>query len=520
MMKYLLILLLGVPNLLGAGRVTITNLQEVTTFSTNDAVLMFSGGTTKRLQMGALTSYLNTNNFTNLTIINITNASVTTNFVILTNVYNITNTERLTNVTFTTNVWNSTNTFQVTNHLYDVSLTNIHDLTVLSNLYVMDSFSSVRLYVSSLGVTNPIAVTSGGTGTNWFGTNTLLVGYGTNVIAINLGTNFFIQNGTLYLTNVAASGNSATNSPVDGYILMATGADSRWVDPATMGFGSGEVGASILSQPQSLTRKTNTTAVFSLTALGTAPLYYKWYTNDVESADGGVITSGAFSNIISLASFPISWNATEFYCLVTNAYGFVTSSIVTLTVTNGVTENPGSCGETPDILLANNGSLTSIYLNDAANAAFMGLVWPANQPATNLCKLDFNLLPAGTITGLYWTARVYNMDNGTNLNTNSIVATSTPIPGASIVEGYNSFLFPSPAVQSVNTAYGWVVYESDASGNPVTSVNGVGWVRLQYDNLGVSQTICSTANWPLSGVNQYGLNDAADLDVKAYFMKP
>jgi hypothetical protein len=177
----------------------------------------------------------------------------------------------------------------------------------------------------------------------------------------------------------------------------------------------------------------------------------------------------------------------------------------------------GGCLETPSIILADNSSVSSIYINDQAHAAFVGAVWPSNQPATNLCKLDFRIIPAGTLTGFYWSARVYGMLNATNLNTNSIIATTTPVPGASLFDGYGSFLFPSPAALSPNMGYGWVLYESDASGNPVTSVNGTGWVRVYYDTVGTSQNILSIGQWPLSGVNQYGINPTNDLDLKAYF---
>jgi hypothetical protein len=87
---------------------------------------------------------------------------------------------------------------------------------------------------------------------------------------------------------------------------------------------------SIVSQPASLTITFGASAIFQITASGTAPLSYQWQFDEVNLSDNLTI-AGSQSNVLSLASVPIS-EAGAYRVVVTNAYGAVTSMVATLAV--------------------------------------------------------------------------------------------------------------------------------------------------------------------------------------------
>ena len=86
----------------------------------------------------------------------------------------------------------------------------------------------------------------------------------------------------------------------------------------------------ILTGPDSQTNDFGTTASFSVTTFGSAPLKYQWRRNGVNLTDGGNV-SGATNDTLTLAN--VSHDDAAFYDLVlTNGVGSVTSSVVALTV--------------------------------------------------------------------------------------------------------------------------------------------------------------------------------------------
>jgi hypothetical protein len=82
----------------------------------------------------------------------------------------------------------------------------------------------------------------------------------------------------------------------------------------------------ITVQPLSKTVTVGELAAFSVSASGTPPLSYQWQHN-------GANISGATSASYTIASAQLADNAATFRCRVTNAYGNVTSSSATLSVT-------------------------------------------------------------------------------------------------------------------------------------------------------------------------------------------
>jgi len=135
-----------------------------------------------------------------------------------------------------------------------------------------------------------------------------------------------------------------TNPPVMPWrklTFVVTAADTNTVlqfgaenDP--FGFGLDDVSVvavfppSVTSQPTNLTLVTGGTAVFSAMASGTGPLAYQWTYNGTNLANSPGVSGAATTN---LTLTDVSTNSTgNYWLVVTNAYGSITSSVATLTV--------------------------------------------------------------------------------------------------------------------------------------------------------------------------------------------
>ncbi len=89
--------------------------------------------------------------------------------------------------------------------------------------------------------------------------------------------------------------------------------------------------AAITANPQSLARSVGQSAVFAVTATGSAPLVYQWQKNLSN-------ISGATSSSYSIASVQTN-DGGNFRCVVSNAFGAATSSVATLTVSAAASGN-------------------------------------------------------------------------------------------------------------------------------------------------------------------------------------
>ena len=99
--------------------------------------------------------------------------------------------------------------------------------------------------------------------------------------------------------------------------------NNHTVHPATPG-----VAPSITSQPHSLTVTNGDPASFSVTAGGTAPLFYQWQKNGANLVDGGNV-SGSVSNTLSLSAASTN-DVGNYTVIITNTDGSVTSSVARL----------------------------------------------------------------------------------------------------------------------------------------------------------------------------------------------
>ena len=73
-------------------------------------------------------------------------------------------------------------------------------------------------------------------------------------------------------------------------------------------------------------------ATFSLSATGTAPLSFQWYTNSTASTTGGTLINGATSSDYTINNALRNINNKYYYCKITNDYGTAFSRVAKLTV--------------------------------------------------------------------------------------------------------------------------------------------------------------------------------------------
>lgn len=84
----------------------------------------------------------------------------------------------------------------------------------------------------------------------------------------------------------------------------------------------------IVTQPQSTTVTAGDTATFTVTAVGTAPLRYQWYNE-------GLALAGATTSACLLPNVQPG-QPTDFWVVITNQHGAITSAVAQLTVVTGI----------------------------------------------------------------------------------------------------------------------------------------------------------------------------------------
>lgn len=141
------------------------------------------------------------------------------------------------------------------------------------------------------------------------------------------------------------------------------------------------LGPALLSQPTNVTVAAGGSATFAVTATGSAPLTYRWYFNNSLQA--------ATTNSLSIANAQAG-NMGDYFVVVSNASGVVTSSVATLTVITSDTDGDGM----PDSWEIANG--TNPGVNDA-NADLDGdgmsnlhEYWAGTSPTNAASALRFD----------------------------------------------------------------------------------------------------------------------------------
>jgi polygalacturonase len=218
---------------------------------------------------------------------------------------------------------------------------------------------------NSSGVTSLTISLNGVIAGAWAAVSSEFANFGTNTITGTGGTGTTVSDGGYASTEATAgyvAGLSAGTDTLAENFVSTNGAQKS---NFAVDIFSPPSAPSILTQPQSITLNSNLTAQFSVTATGSAPLHYQWYSNNTQTAlSDNANRVGSTSNVLTIPNITAN-DAGTYSVVITNVYGSVTSSVVTLTVlTNGSVYNVKDFGAT-----GNGTTLDSPAINAAIAAA-------------------------------------------------------------------------------------------------------------------------------------------------------
>ncbi|HEX3717974.1 MAG TPA: immunoglobulin domain-containing protein [Verrucomicrobiae bacterium] len=201
---------------------------------------------------------------------------------------------------------------------------------VISNIYGSATSAPVTLTVNSTAVPPGFTVQPLSQ-TNYLGSNTVLFASTTGTQPISYQWQF---DGAPILgataTNLVLNDLQYTNAGT--YTLVVTNvAGTNISQPAVLSVIA--LAPSFVTEPSPQTVIVGGTAVFSVSATGTAPLQYQWMLGSSPLSDGNGIT-GSQSNILILTNVQFS-QAGSYSVHVSNTGGSTNSTVVTLTVVPG-----------------------------------------------------------------------------------------------------------------------------------------------------------------------------------------
>jgi hypothetical protein len=154
---------------------------------------------------------------------------------------------------------------------------------------------------------------------------------GGTVAGFSVNINAGAGAGTFDAFGLLCGGMASSNASANAVAYFDDLTYAKWVS---------NVPPTITVQPATnLTVTAGQTAMFSVTASGTPPLFYQWYTNSMP-------ISGATGTSYTTPATTTNDNGRQFTVTVTNLYGAVTSSVATLTVNAALTGGVSATGGT------------------------------------------------------------------------------------------------------------------------------------------------------------------------------
>ena len=278
--------------------------------------------------------------------------------------------------------------------------------------YGVDRITNYRPYYTTSGT---LAIQGWATSAPYYGGGTL-VGY--KLVESPIGT---LQGG-YYFSNVIRT-QTLTSLPPPGYyyivFVLAEWNGSQYVTDDYGNFPAiqpiGVVAPSILSQPQSYTVNVGQASTLTVSASGTAPLYYQWQKN-------GIAISGATASTLSFGSAQAT-DTGSYTVTVSNGAGAVTSATANLTVTAvgpAITSNPTSQAVTA-------GASVSFTVT-ATGTPPLSYQWRKNGTAiTSATGSSFTIPSAQAGDAATYTVFVSNVA-GSVLSSGAILTVSAPRP--------------------------------------------------------------------------------------------
>ncbi|MFM2083135.1 MAG: hypothetical protein RL380_1826, partial [Verrucomicrobiota bacterium] len=232
----------------------------------------------------------------------------------------------------------------------------------------------------------------------------------------------------------------------------------------------------ITAQPVTVTNLVGTTATVFVTAIGSPTLRYQWYRN------GNLVTNGTGNSIVLNNVIPAS--GANFFCIITNNYGIVTSSTAAIVIVSppAVTNQPAS--------RTNVAGSTATFSVTVTGTAPFTYQWRFN--GTNLAGANTNSLSLANVqftNGGNYDVIVSNAYAGTT----SAVAVLTVSAAPSITA--------SPASQNIGV---------NSNATFTVSVNGTAPLTFQWRFNGAEISGATTNPFTLPGVLT---NNAGNYDV-------
>jgi Immunoglobulin domain/Immunoglobulin I-set domain len=212
--------------------------------------------------------------------------------------------------TFAGNVWTSPNTAGT----YTITATSVDEPSIFTTTTVTVSAPVITVQPSNANVCNNSVLTLSVTALyaatyQWY--------LGTQLIPGATSSSYMIP--------------SAIAMDAGSYTVKVTNpAGSVTSTPATV-----VVGSTVTISPTSRSILVNQTATFSVTAAGEAPFTYQWYVIAPGASTGTEITGATSSTYSTPAITNANLNGSQYYAIVTNACGTITSSNALLDVVNG-----------------------------------------------------------------------------------------------------------------------------------------------------------------------------------------
>jgi hypothetical protein len=209
-------------------------------------------------------------------------------------------------------------------------------------------------------------------------------------------------------------GDGTTNNPLSPILLNFT-------NPPAVPTAPG-----ISTQPASASVLESNNVSFSINATGAPPIFYRWYFNSNAISAGANAT--ATNAILSLTP-ALSTNQGFYFVIVSNSLGTVTSSVVTLTVTNsgGATSAAPIITQQPLSRVAEVSNTVSFAVSATGVPAVSYQWYYGNQPiqpGTNATALSANLTVTNAAPGEFLNAGFYQVvvSNGLGRATSVLVS--------------------------------------------------------------------------------------------------
>jgi hypothetical protein len=240
------------------------------------------------------------------------------------------------------------------------------------------------------------------------------------------------KNGTAITGATSASYTTPAETTADSgalfSVVVSNSAGSATSGNATLTVTSAAVAPAITTQPMSQTVASGTTATFSVTATGTAPLSYQWRKN-------GTAISGATSAAYTTPATTTADSGALFSVVVSNSAGSVTSGNATLTVTPPTVVAPTITTQ-PASRSITSGS-TATFTVVASGTAPLSYQWRKNGTAIPGATSASYTTPAETTAdnGATFSVVVSN-SAGSVTSSNATLTVTTPVTGSFDITTY------------------------------------------------------------------------------------